>query len=118
MDTQTLLDSYMTLGASGFCVVFLGYMLVNLMKSQTSQSESLDNLAISQAKAEEVINNIEGILLKLLDRIQRESEQQSDERNRRHESLIDSHKDLFKEFEDVSSAISYLQGRINGGGKH
>ena len=27
-------------------------------------------------------------------------------------------KDLFKEFEDVSSAISYLQGRINGGGKH
>ena len=47
MDTQTLLDSYMTLGASGFCVVFLGYMLVNLMKSQTSQSESLDNLAIS-----------------------------------------------------------------------
>tara|TARA_R100001443_G_scaffold114449_1_gene130483 strand:+ start:512 stop:868 length:357 start_codon:yes stop_codon:yes gene_type:complete len=118
MDTQTLLESYSTLGATGFCVVFLGYMLVNLTKSQASQNESLDNLAVSQAKSEETITNVEGILLKLLDRIQRESEQQADERNRRHESLMGSHKDLLKEFEDVSSAISYLQGRMNGGGKH
>ena len=108
MDTQTILDSYMTLGASGFCVVFLGYMLVNLTKSQTSQNESLDNLAISQAKAEETITNVEGILLKLLDRIQRDSEQQSDERNRRHEALM-------KEVDDLSDKISYMSGRINGG---
>ena len=108
MDTQTILDSYMTLGASGFCVVFLGYMLVNLTISQTSQNESLDNLAISQAKAEETIANVEGILLKLLDRIQRDSEQQSDERNRRHEALM-------KEVDDLSDKISYMSGRINGG---
>ena len=111
MDTQTILDSYMTLGASGFCVVFLGYMLVNLMKSQTSQSESLDNLAISQAKAEETITNVEGILLKLLVRIQRESENQQNSSSRRHESLM-------KEIDDLSDKISYMSGRLNGGGKH
>tara|TARA_R100000655_G_scaffold25256_1_gene51322 strand:+ start:19140 stop:19475 length:336 start_codon:yes stop_codon:yes gene_type:complete len=111
MDTQVLLESYSTLGATGFCVVFLGYMLVNLTKSQTSQNDSLDNLAVSQAKSEETITNVEGILLKLLDRIQRESEQQSDERNRRHESIM-------KEVDDLSDKISYMSGRLNGGGKH
>ena len=47
-------------------------------------------------------------MLKLLDRIQRESEQQNDERNRRHESVM-------KEIDDLSDKVSYLSGRINGG---
>jgi len=118
MDPQVLLDSWSTLGATGFIALFLGYLLVTLTKSQSSLNKSVDDLALNQAKAEETVNNVEGILLKLLDRLQRDSEQQSDERNRRHESLMESHKDLLKEFEDVSSAISYLQGRLNGGGKH
>ncbi len=110
MDTQTILDSYMTLGASGFCVVFLGYMLVNLTKTNASQNESLDNLAVSQAKAEEIINNVESILLKLLDRIQRESENQHNSSARRHEALM-------KEVDDLSDKISFLSGRINGGAR-
>ena len=110
MDTQTLLESYSTLGATGFCVVFLGYMLVNLTKSQTSQNESLDNLAVSQAKAEDRVENVEGILLKLLDRIQRESESQQNSSSRRHEALM-------KEVDDLSDKISYMSGRLNGG-KH
>ena len=111
MDTQTILESYSTLGATGFCVVFLGYMLVNLTKSQTAQNESLDNLAVSQAKSEETITNVEGILLKLLDRIQRESENQKSSSSRRHESLM-------KEIDDLSDKISYMSGRLNGGGNH
>ena len=101
----------MTLGASGFCVVFLGYMLVNLTKTNASQNESLDDLAVSQAKAEETIANVEGILLKLLDRIQRESENQQGASSRRHEALM-------KEVDDLSDKISYMSGRLNGGGKH
>jgi uncharacterized membrane protein len=110
MDTQTILESYSTLGATGFCVVFLGYMLVNLTKSQASQNESLDNLAVSQAKAEDRVENVEGILLKLLDRIQRESESQQNSSSRRHEALM-------KEVDDLSDKISYMSGRLNGG-KH
>jgi len=118
MDPQLILESWSTLGATGAMAIFLGYMLLTLTKSQQSLNKSVDDLALNQAKAEETTTNVETILLKLLDRIQRDSEGQSDERNRRHESLMESHKDLLKEFESVSSGLSYLQGRINGGGKH
>lgn len=99
-------------GMIGVVGAMFVYMLVNLTRSQTTQSESLDELAVSQAKAEETITNIEGILLKLLDRIQRESENQQNSSSRRHESLM-------KEVDDLSDKISYISGRINGsGGKH
>ena len=118
MDTTSLIEAYGTLGASGFCVVFLGYMMVNLVKSQKHQDGELEDIRENLSKTSEVISNSQSIILKLVDRIQRESEQQSDERNRRHESIMASHQDLLKEFDDVSDKVSFLQGRINGGGKH
>jgi C4-type Zn-finger protein len=109
MDFMALYGEAGMIGVVGAMFV---YMLVNLTKSQTTQSESLDNLAVSQAKSEETITNVEGILLKLLDRIQRESENQQNSSSRRHESLM-------KEVDDLSDKISYISGRINGGGaKH
>jgi septal ring factor EnvC (AmiA/AmiB activator) len=111
MDTTAMLEAYGTLGATGVISLLFGFMITNLIKSQSAQNESLDKISVDIAKAEGTTNNVEGILLKLLDRIQRESEQQNDERNRRHESIM-------KELDDLSDKISYLSGRINGGGKH
>tara|TARA_R100001082_G_scaffold108005_1_gene82670 strand:+ start:259 stop:594 length:336 start_codon:yes stop_codon:yes gene_type:complete len=111
MDTTAMLEAYGTLGATGVISLLFGFMITNLIKSQSAQNESLDKISVDIAKAEGTTNNVEGILLKLLDRIQRESEQQNDERNRRHESMM-------KELDDLSDKISYLSGRINGGGKH
>ena len=111
MDTTAMLEAYGTLGATGVISLLFGFMITNLIKSQSAQNESLDKISVNIAKAEGTTNNVEGILLKLLDRIQRESEQQNDERNRRHESMM-------KELDDLSDKISYLSGRINGGGKH
>jgi|TARA_Y100001937_G_C7044354_1_gene296132 Na+/phosphate symporter len=111
MDTTAMLEAYGTLGATGVISLLFGFMITNLIKSQSAQNESLDKISVDIAKAEGTTNNVEGILLKLLDRIQRESEQQNDERNRRHESMM-------KEIDDLSDKISYLSGRINGGGKH
>ena len=111
MDTTAKLEAYGTLGATGVISLLFGFMITNLIKSQSAQNESLDKISVDIAKAEGTTNNVEGILLKLLDRIQRESEQQNDERNRRHESMM-------KELDDLSDKISYLSGRINGGGKH
>tara|TARA_Y100001973_G_C5146444_1_gene305656 strand:+ start:45 stop:377 length:333 start_codon:yes stop_codon:yes gene_type:complete len=107
MDTTALLDAYGTLGATGMISLLFGFMITNLIKSQSAQNESLDKISVDIAKAEGTTNNVEGILLKLLDRIQRESEQQNDERNRRHESMM-------KEIDDLSDKVSYLSGRING----
>ena len=111
MDTTAMLEAYGTLGATGVISLLFGVMITNLIKSQSAQNESLDKISVDIAKAEGTTNNVEGILLKLLDRVQRESEQQNDERNRRHESMM-------KELDDLSDKISYLSGRINGGGKH
>ena len=106
-----MLEAYGTLGATGVISLLFGFMITNLIKSQSAQNDSLDKISVDIAKAEGTTNNVEGILLKLLDRIQRESEQQNDERNRRHESMM-------KEIDDLSDKVSYLSGRINGGGKH
>ena len=111
MDFNLLMESWGTLGATGVISLLFGFMITNLIKSQNAQSESLDKIQVDIAKSESTSDNVQSILLKLLDRIQRESEQQNDERNRRHESMM-------KELDDLSDKISYLSGRINGGGKH
>ena len=108
MDTATLLEAYGTLGATGVISLLFGFMITNLIKSQASQDKALDKMSVDLAKAEGTNANVESILLKLLDRIQRDSESQSNERNRRHESLM-------KEVDDLSDKISYMSGRINGG---
>ena len=101
----------MALGATGVLSLLFGFMITNLIKSQSAQNDSLDKISVDIAKSEGTTSNVESILLKLLDRIQRDGEQQSDERNRRHESVM-------KEIDDLSDKVSYLSGRINGGGKH
>jgi|TARA_R100000234_G_scaffold3488_1_gene2897 hypothetical protein len=111
MDTTAMLEAYGTLGATGVISLLFGFMITNLIKSQSAQNDSLDKISVDIAKAEGTTANVESILLKLLDRIQRDGEQQSDERNRRHESMM-------KEIDDLSDKVSYLSGRINGGGKH
>jgi len=111
MDTATLLEAYGELGVIGISMLLFGFMITNLIKSQSAQNDSLDKISINIAKSEGTTENVESILLKLIDKIQRTSEQQSDERNRRHESLM-------KEVDDLSDKISYLSGRVNGGGTH
>jgi len=106
-----MLEAYGTLGATGVISLLFGFMITNLIKSQSAQNDSLDKISVDIAKSEGTTANVESILLKLLDRIQRDGEQQSDERNRRHESMM-------KEIDDLSDKVSYLSGRINGGGKH
>ena len=111
MDTTAMLEAYGTLGATGVISLLFGFMITNLIKSQSAQNDSLDKISVDIAKSEGTTSNVESILLKLLDRIQRDGEQQSDERNRRHESVM-------KEIDDLSDKVRYLSGRINGGGKH
>ena len=52
MDTTTLIEAYGTLGATGFCVVFLGYMLINLIKSQKHQDQELETIRENISKME------------------------------------------------------------------
>tara|TARA_R110001592_G_scaffold282989_1_gene550834 strand:+ start:167 stop:499 length:333 start_codon:yes stop_codon:yes gene_type:complete len=110
MDTTTILEAYGTLGATGCCVVFLGYMLINLIKSQEHQDQELETIRENISKMNEVISNSQSIILKLVDKTQRVKESQEDSDSRRFESLM-------KEIDDLSDKIAYITGRLNGHSK-
>ncbi len=110
MDTTTIIEAWGTLGVTGVMAVMFGFMIANIIKSQNAQNDTLDKLAVSQAKSEETTNNLESIVLKLLDRIQRESEQGNDERNRRHEAISRDIADMDAQLSEIKGIISRLNG--------
>ena len=75
---------------------------MNLIRSQKEQSKDLDDIRKSIAKSETKMANVEGIVLKMLDRWNR-----SDETSQRHRE------DIVKELNDVTDDLAYLKGRIN-----
>jgi hypothetical protein len=97
------LETYAEYGAIGVIVVLFAMMIINLIKSQKIQNEDLDGIRQSIAKGETKMSNIEGIVLKMLDRWNR-----SDEISQRHRE------DIVKELNDVTDGLAYLKGRING----
>ena len=97
------ISMYAEYGAIGIIVVLFAMMIVNLIKSQKLQNEDLDKIRQSITKAETQMVNVEGIVLKMLDRWNR-----SDEISQRHRE------DIVKELNDVTDDLAYLKGRING----
>ena len=102
MIDSKVLSLYAEYGAVGIIVVLFAMMIINLIKSQKVQNEDLDNIRQSIAKAETKMVNVEGIILKMLDRWNR-----SDEISQRHRE------DIVKELNDVTDDLAYLKGRIN-----
>ena len=96
------LETYAEYGAIGVIVVLFAMMIINLIKSQKIQNEDLDKIRQAIAKPETKMNNVEGIVLKMLDRWNR-----SDEISQRHRE------DIVKELNDVTDDLAYLKGRIN-----
>jgi len=102
-----MMEVYMEYGAIGIIVSLFVMMIVNLIKSQKAQSEDLDsireNLAKSFTKLERTVENVEGIVIKLIERWNK-----SDEVSQRHRE------DIVKELNDVTDDLSFLKGRMNG----
>ena len=100
-----MMETYAEYGAVGVIVFLFIMMIVNLMKSQKSQNEDLDQIRQAMAKAETKMSNVESIVLKMLDRWNK-----SDDISQRHRE------DVVKELNDVTDDLAYLKGRINGKG--
>tara|TARA_R100001463_G_scaffold81001_6_gene135480 strand:+ start:4788 stop:5093 length:306 start_codon:yes stop_codon:yes gene_type:complete len=98
-----MIEAYAEYGAVGVIVILFVMMITNLIKSQKSQNEDLDQIRQAIAKSETKMNNVEGIVLKLVDRWNR-----SDETSQRHRE------DIVRELNDVTDDLAYLKGRING----
>jgi len=98
-----MIETYAEYGAIGVIVSLFVMLIMNLMKSQKLQNEDLDKIRQAIAKSETKMNNVEGIVLKMLDRWNR-----SDETSQRHRE------DIVRELNDVTDDLAYLKGRING----
>ena len=97
------MEVYAEYGAIGVIVFLFIMMIVNLMKSQKAQNEDLDDIRIHISKMETVVMNVEGIVIKLIERWNK-----SDDISSRHRE------DVVKELNDVTDDLAYLKGRING----
>ena len=97
-----MIETYAEYGAIGVIVALFVILIMNLIKSQKEQSKDLDDIRKSIAKSETKMGNVEGIVLKMLDRWNR-----SDETSQRHRE------DIVKELNDVTDGLAYLKGRIN-----
>ena len=94
---------YAEAGMIGIVGVMFVYLVISLSQKSTNQQKTLENLKIENKGQSETLENMEGILIKLVDRWNKSD----DTRDRRNE-------DLMKEVNDMSDKISYLSGRING----
>ena len=106
MDTTTLLEAYGTLGATGMISLLFGFMITNLIKSQASQQETLENLKVENKGQSETLENMEGMIIKLIGRWN----QSDDKLDRKFDAIT-------KEINDLDNQVSELKGsmsRING----
>ena len=82
------------------------YLVISLSQKSAKQQESLEDLRIENKGQSETLENMEGMIIKLIDRWNK-----SDEiRDRRHEDMV-------KEINDMSDVLMEIKGnvsRING----
>jgi len=97
------MEVYMEYGAIGIIVSLFVMMIMNLIKSQKTQNEDLDEIRVHISKIETTVENVEGITIKLIERWNK-----SDDTSQRHRE------DIVKELNDVTDDLAYLKGRING----
>ena len=97
-----MVETYAEYGAIGVIVSLFVMLIMNLIRSQKEQSKDLDDIRKSIAKSETKMGNVEGIVLKMIDRWNR-----SDETSQRHRE------DIVKELNDVTDDLNFLKGKIN-----
>ena len=82
------------------------YMVYNNIKTSHKQADDIEDLMIENKGQSETMENMEGMIIKLIERWNRSDET----RDRRHENML-------KEMNDISDVLMEVKGsvsRING----
>jgi len=96
-------------GMIGVVGIMFMYLVISLSKQSTAQQESLKNLEIENKGQSESINNMEGMIIKLISRWN-----ESDSvRDRRYEQMMEAVSDLEKQL----SRMDGIMSRMNGNGR-
>ena len=99
---EELIVLYQDLGLLGSVAVMFLFLVYSMNKRASQQAESLEDLKVENKGQSETLENMEGMIIKLIDRWNKSDET----RDRRHE-------DILRELADSSDKISYMSGRIN-----
>ena len=100
---EELIVLYQDLGLLGSVAGMFLFLVYSMNKRASQQAESLEDLKVENKGQSETLENMEGMIIKLIDRWNKSDET----RDRRHE-------DILRELADSSDKISYMSGRING----
>mgnify|MGYP003648837922 FL=1 len=79
------------------------YLVISMSKKSESQQKTLEDLKVENRGQSETLANMEGMIIKLIERWNK-----SDEISLRHRE------DVIREIGDLSEKVSYVSGRING----
>ena len=93
-------------GMIGVVGVMFVYLVVSMSKKSDAQQKTLEDLKIENRGQSETLENIQGMVIKLIERWNK-----SDEISLRHRE------DVIREIGDLSEKVSYVSGRINGSQK-
>ena len=92
-------------GMIGVVGAMFVYLVVSMSKKSEAQQKTLEDLRIENRGQSETLENIEGMVIKLIERWNK-----SDDISLRHRE------DIIREIGDLSEKISYISGRLNGKG--
>tara|TARA_R110000796_G_scaffold41701_1_gene103165 strand:+ start:221 stop:535 length:315 start_codon:yes stop_codon:yes gene_type:complete len=92
-------------GMIGVVGAMFVYLVVSMSKKSDSQAQTLEDLKIENRGQSETLENINGMVIKLIERWNK-----SDDISLRHRE------DMVREINDLSEKISYISGRLNGKG--
>ena len=89
-------------GMIGVVGVMFVYLVISMSKKSESQQESLRNLEIENRGQSETLENMEGMIIKLIERW-----------NKSDDTALRHREDVVRELSEASEKIAYLSGRIN-----
>ncbi|MBT7928950.1 hypothetical protein HN682_03420 [Candidatus Peregrinibacteria bacterium] len=92
-------------GMIGVVGAMFVYLVVSMSKKSDAQAQTLEDLKIENRGQSETLENIQGMVIKLIERWNK-----SDDISLRHRE------DIIREIGDLSEKISYISGRLNGKG--
>ena len=101
---EEFLAVYSEAGMIGVVGAMFVFMVYQNAKRAEDQGKAIQDLQIENKGQSETLENLEGIVLKMIDRWNK-----SDETSLRHRE------DITKELNELSDKVSYMSGRINGG---
>ena len=104
---EEVFSLYAEYGAVAIIVGLFVYLILNLMQSQKGQNANLDEIQQSISKMESVLDNTMSITIKLVDRWNLESADQT----RRHEKLTEELNDVTDVLMEIKGAMSRINGR-------